>query len=89
MCNCRTRIEKLLTEHHAAQNPGDKDHKACLTGYGVGITKDNSIVESMFMPVELQSTTTVKKTGVEKRVTAKTNMHFSHCPFCGEKRATA
>ena len=85
MCDCRNRIEAMLTEHHAQQTPSARDHKAVLMGYGIKITRDLGMAESVFMPAELRSTVTVKKTGAEKRKVDKINMHFSHCPFCGEK----
>lgn len=85
MCDCRIRIEAKLTERHAKQSPSARDHKAELMGYGVKLTNDLGMVEAAFMPAELRSTVTVKKTGSEKRKVEKIHMHFSHCPFCGEK----
>jgi hypothetical protein len=86
MCNCRDRIEKMLTKQHAQIIHSDTDHKAKLMGYGIEFTSDGGVVETSFMPVELYSTRLVKKTGTHRRVTTKLNMHFSYCPFCGEKR---
>lgn len=85
MCDCRNRIEAMLTDRYARQTPQAKDHKAVLMGYGLKITKDLGVAEAVFMPAELCSTVTVKKTGAERRKVDKINMHFSHCPFCGEK----
>ena len=85
MCDCRTQIETMLAERHAQQTPAAREHKAVLAGYGMKITKDLGVVEAVFMPAELRSTVTVKKTGAEKRKVERINMHFSHCPFCGEK----
>ena len=87
MCDCRNRIEAMLAERHAQQTPSARDHKAMLMGYGIKITKDLGMAESVSMPAELISTVTVKKTGAEKRKVDKINMLFSHCPFCGEKFA--
>jgi len=88
MCDCKEQIEGMLKERHAKNKPADRDHEAKLMGYGVGVT-DSGLVQTSFMPAELYSTRTVKKTGLEKCVTTKINMHFSHCPFCGEKRTAA
>lgn len=88
MCDCRNQIEEMLKKFHAENTPANRDHCARLTGYGFGLN-NAGIVESSYMPAELSSTRTVKKTGAEKRVTTKINMQFSHCPFCGEKRFTA
>ena len=85
MCDCRNRIETMLTQRHAQQTPQAKYHKAVLMGYGFKVTKDLGMAEAVFMPAELCSTVTVKKTGAEKRKVDKINMYFSHCPFCGEK----
>ena len=87
MCECRADIEAKLTKLHLEQNPTATEHSAHLMGYGFGVTGDNKLVESIHMPVELRSTVAVKKTGIAKRKVVKLSMHFSYCPFCGEKRA--
>lgn len=84
MCECRERIEGKLKERHIHQNPQAKDHDAKLIGYGFRIT-DNGCQEACYMPAELRSTVTVKKTGAAKCKVDKINMHFTYCPFCGEK----
>ena len=88
MCNCRSRIENALTERHAQNTPNETEHKAVLQGYGIKITGDMQMRESVYMPVEMISTVTTKKTGTARRRTRKMQMHFTYCPFCAEKLAT-
>jgi len=83
MCDCRTRIEHLLTCQMMEETPDAKEHSAHLMGYGIYLSGG----ECIYMPVELRSTVTSKKTGATRRKVEKTDFHFSYCPFCGEKIA--
>ena len=83
MCECRADIEKRLVEHAQGKMPDARDVAAKLMGYGFVLGGALSV--RAFMPVELSHTTTIKKTGADKRKVEKMNMFFSYCPFCGEK----
>ena len=83
MCNCRADIEKKLVAHYSPKLPGSRDVEAKLMGYAITLGKGLGIAP--YMPVEIRHTVTIKKTGTDKRKTEKSNMYFSHCPFCGEK----
>lgn len=83
MCNCRTDIEKRLTDHYASKLSCSRDVDAKLMGYALRLGKHIGL--HPYMPVEIRHTVTVKATGADKRKTVNINMYFSHCPFCGEK----
>ncbi len=88
MCDCRRRIETALTERHAKNTPNETEHKAVLQGYGIKLTGDMQMCESVYMPVEMVSTVTSKKTGTARRKIREMQMLFTYCPFCAEKLAT-
>ncbi len=80
-CNCKSDLEKKLTEHYAGKLPKSTNVLAALMGYGIYLT-DQGCEEKPHMPVEVRHTTT-SKAGVERTKTEKANMTFSFCPFCG------
>lgn len=82
MCNCRTEIEKRLTEKFAQDEPEAREHKARLTGYA--LLFGETLKEKGAMPIELTAIFPLKKGG-EKEKKSKSNMIFTYCPFCGEK----
>lgn len=84
MCECYATVKAKLSEHFQKQMPeGSKDFELELQGYVFGITDDgvthrsaNNAVATYMAP---------KKAGGMKKVTQKTFIRATFCPFCGEK----
>ena len=83
MCNCKTDVEKKMTETFREQSPEAHGHKAELTGY-VLLIEGNTLKSKGAMNIDMTATYPLKKGG-EKVRTLKSNMLFTFCPFCGQK----
>ena len=78
-CNCKTEIEKKLKVHFASEG---EIISGGLLGYGMVLSA--TVETKPFMRAEFVAKYKTKL-GVEKTKKVKTNMFFSHCPFCGVK----
>ncbi len=84
MCECYSTVKEKLSEHFQKQMPeGSKDFELTLQGYVFGISDDgvthrsaNNAVATYMAP---------KKAGGMKKVTQKTFVRATFCPFCGVK----
>lgn len=84
MCECYSTVKGKLTDHFQKQMPeGSKDFELSLEGYVFGITDDgvthrsaNNAVATYMAP---------KKAGGMKKVTKRTFVRATFCPFCGVK----
>ncbi|MNQ51547.1 hypothetical protein D3C85_655340 [compost metagenome] len=84
MCECYSSVKQNISEHFQKQIPeGSKDFELSLEGYVFGITDDgvthrsaNNAVVRYLAP---------KKGGGMKKVTQKTFVRATFCPFCGVK----
>ena len=80
-CTCQSDLEKRLTERFVNRLPDSKDVQAHLAGYAFVLGE--SLQSMPYMPVHTTHAVTIKKTGLSKQKTEKTNMFFTFCPFCG------
>jgi len=84
MCECYSTVKEKLSEHFQKQMPeGSKDFQLELQGYVFGISDDgvthrsaNNAVAKYMAP---------NKNGGMKKVTQKTFVRATFCPFCGLK----
>lgn len=82
MCKCYETVKQKLSEHFQAQMPeGSRDFELSLEGYVFGISDEgvthrsaNNAVATYMAP---------KKAGGMKKVTQKTFVRATFCPFCG------
>lgn len=81
MCNCKKDIEAKLLERFKSQTPEAADHETELAGYAIVFGESVDLVP--FMPIHMEASYPVKKTGGWKTKKTSQNMMFSYCPFCG------
>lgn len=81
MCDCKTRLEKQLTEKLVESLPTDTGHSVELKGYGLAMAGDE-MVELGYMEAAASSTY-MAKSGVYRVRNKRQKMVFSFCPFCG------
>lgn len=82
MCDCKKDIEAKLLALFKEKAPEAQDHEARLTGYAIVFGASVQLLP--FMPIELEASYLVRKTGAWKTKKTQQNMMFSYCPFCGE-----
>ena len=85
MCNCKTEIEKKLTDRYRAAESSGREHKVRLKGFGLVVVGE-TLKQRPYMEYEEFAYVPIKKGG-EKPKKQRGNMFFSFCPFCGEKIA--
>lgn len=83
MCECRKNIEEKLLAQLKAQAPNFSNHEVSLDGYGIVIGEKLSA--RPFMPATFRADHPLKKGGLKTK-TARVNMFFNFCPFCGTKQ---
>ncbi len=82
-CDCKTDIERKLTERFLQTAPDATDHKVELDGYGL-VVVDSGLKVAACMTYKATANHPLKKGGAKSKKTTG-NMFFSYCPFCGEK----
>lgn len=82
-CNCKSDLEARLLDRAKEQLPDSKNHEVRMTGYALVFNDTNGMDFLGSMPVEIQHTVVVKKTGCDRVKKDKTNFIFTYCPFCG------
>lgn len=81
MCDCKTRIEAKLTEHHRTSHPEATEHAAELGGYSI------TLGEVLRLRPYAEATLSAKhkaKSGSTNVKKKRMSMMFSFCPFCAE-----
>jgi len=84
MCNCKQDLEAKLLERAKEQYPDSTDHSVEIQGYAFAFM-GNTLISRQTLPLAIEHTVIVKKTGLTKRKTEKQKMLASYCMFCGEK----
>lgn len=81
MCDCKSAIEKKLTERFQEEKPSFTEHKVELQGFGHVVLGG----EFRLMPfMEFEKSGCDPKKNIDKRLKKQRgNMFFSFCPFCG------
>lgn len=82
MCKCFETVKGKLSDHFQKQmSEGSKDFELSLEGYVFGLSEDGVTHRSSNKAVATYMSPT--KTGGMKKVTQKTFVRASFCPFCG------
>jgi len=82
MCKCYETVKQKLSEHFQAQMPdGSKDFELSLDGYVFGISDEGVTHRSANNAVARYMTP--KNAGGMKKVTQKSFVRATFCPFCG------
>lgn len=81
-CNCKTEIEAKVVERLKEEYPEGRDHTANMDKNYAWTMPDFNQVG--YLALTNTVTTTTKK-GVERTVKPALNLHFTYCPFCGER----
>jgi hypothetical protein len=82
-CNCKKDIEAKLKDLFAQKVPEATGHEVELQGFGFRLT-DSGLHIAQFTTAKGTALYQLKKGGAKVK-TITQNMHFSYCPFCGEK----
>lgn len=81
-CNCYDDTKASVEEHMKAKLPeGAQGFELDLEGYVFGIS-DSGVTHRAAFPLNIRYMAS-KKAGGMKKVTQKTFMRASYCPFCG------
>lgn len=84
MCDCYGTVKEKLAEHFQKQMPeGSVDFELELQGYVFGLSDDGVTHRSANNAVATYRAP--KKAGDMKKVTQKTFVRATFCPFCGVK----
>jgi|LULJ01.1.fsa_nt_gb hypothetical protein len=87
-CNCKTEIEAKVVERLKEEYPEGRDHTATMdNNYAFLFSMNdemNSVLHVGYIAFKNTVTTTTKK-GVERTAKPQLNIHFTYCPFCGER----
>lgn len=87
MCKCYDEMKEKLREHFVQKAPeGSTDIDVELKGYMFGITNDGGMVHRVSNDVTV-TYQAPKKSGGMKKVTNKTYIRATYCPFCGVEYA--
>jgi hypothetical protein len=86
-CDCKKDIEAKLVDFFTKQTPQATGMKVELQGYGFGIS-DAGMRISQYTEAKVTAAHPLKSGGTKIK-TVKTSMHFSYCPFCGQKDGKA
>lgn len=83
MCNCYDEIKtKVVNFTKEKLPPGSEKFELDMGGYVFGVT-DSGLTHRAAMPLTY-TFMAPKKSGGMKKVTTKTFMRASYCPFCGK-----
>jgi hypothetical protein len=83
MCECRARLTLNLKNFFLDKNPAAENVAVNIEGYSM-VMVGNSLKTVGSFGVSIDADITNAK-GVSKRKKTKSVMHFTYCPFCGEK----
>lgn len=82
MCKCYETVKQKLSEHFQSQMPeGSRDFELSLEGYVFGLSDEGVTHRSASNAVATYMAP--KKAGGMKKVTQKTFVRATFCPFCG------
>ncbi len=85
MCNCYDRIQKMLHERFKEMAPeGSERFEVELGGYVFGVTNEGQMTHRSSNEAIIHYMAP-KKSGGMKKVTQKTFIRASFCPFCGKQ----